>query len=81
VQDEWSLAETLRHLALATDAWLRCWIQRVPQLFHEIGQILTGAAEMGLDLSIVRTDPPPYEEILAVCAERQAARDRLLGTA
>src|SRR4051812_30002541 len=39
VEDEWSLAQTLRHLVLATDAWLRGGIQRVPQPFHEIGQI------------------------------------------
>ncbi|MEQ6901806.1 DinB family protein [Nocardioides sp. YIM 152588] len=71
VEDEWSLAQTLRHLVLATDAWLRGAIQRVPQPFHEIGQIFTGAGEMGFDLSIFRDDPPAYEEVLAVRAERQ----------
>src|SRR5690554_553360 len=30
VEDEWSLAQTLRHLVLATDAWLRGAILRVP---------------------------------------------------
>src|SRR4051794_1936612 len=47
VEDEWSLAETLRHLVLATDAWLRGAILRFERPFHEIGQIFTGAAEMG----------------------------------
>src|SRR6478752_5842060 len=65
VEDEWSLAQTLRHLILATDAWLRGGILRVQQPFHEIGQIFTGADEMGFDLSIFRADPPPFEEILA----------------
>lgn len=71
VPDEWSMAQTLRHLVLATDAWLRGGIMRIPQPFHEIGQIFTGAAEMGFDMSIFRADPPAYEEILAVRAERQ----------
>lgn len=71
VEDEWSLAQTLRHLILATDAWLRGGILRMQRPFHEIGQIFTGADQMGFDISIFRVDPPPYEEILAVRAERQ----------
>lgn len=71
VGDEWSLAETLRHLVLATDAWLRGAILRLDQPFHEIGQIFTGAREMGFDVSIFRADAPGFEEILAVRAERQ----------
>jgi hypothetical protein len=71
VEDEWSLAQTLRHLVLATDAWLSGAIRRAAQPFHEIGQIFTGAAEMGFDMSIFRTDAPSYDEILAVRAERQ----------
>ena len=81
VQDEWSLAQTLRHLILATDAWLRGGILRVPQPFHEIGQIFTGAAEMGFDMSIFRAEPPAYEEILAVRAERQGMVTEFLATA
>lgn len=72
VEDEWSLAQTLRHLVLATDAWLRGAIRRIDQPFHEIGQIFTGAAEMGFDMSIFRAEPPSYDEVLAVRAERQA---------
>lgn len=71
VEDEWSLAETLRHLVLATDAWLRGGIMAMEQPFHEIGLIFTGAADMGFDMSIFRADPPAFEEILAVRAERQ----------
>ena len=71
VEGEWSLAQTLRHLVLATDAWLRGAILRMEQPFHEIGQVFTGAAEMGFDMSIFRAEPPAYEEILAVRAERQ----------
>ena len=81
VEDEWSLAQTLRHLVLATDAWLHGGILRMQQPFHEIGQIFTGAAEMGFDLSIFRTTPPAYEEILAVRAERQGQVTEFLATA
>ena len=71
VDDEWSLAQTLRHLVLATDTWLRKAIQGVEQPFHEIGQIFSGAGEMGFDMSVFREDEPTYDEVLAVRAERQ----------
>jgi hypothetical protein len=81
VEDEWSLAETLRHLVLATDAWLRGGILGIQQPFHEIGQIFTGAREMGFDMSVFRTDPPAYEEVLVVRAERQRMVSDFLDTA
>ena len=81
VEDEWSLAQTLRHLVLATDAWLRGAIQRVDQPFHELGQIFSGAARMGFDMSIFRTDPPSYDEVLAVRAERQQLVTEFLAAA
>ena len=80
VEDEWSLAETLRHLVLATDAWLRGGILQIEQPFHEIGQIFTGAAEMGFDMSIFRSEPPSYGEILEVRAERQQQVTDFLAT-
>ena len=70
VDGEWSLAQTLRHLVLATDAWLRGGIMGIEQPFHEIGLIFTGAADMGFDVSIFLADPP-FEDVLAVRAERQ----------
>lgn len=81
VNGEWSLAQTLRHLVLATDAWLRGAVQRVEQPFHEIGQIFSGAARMGFDMSVFRTDPPSYDEVLAVRAERQQLVTEFLATA
>jgi len=80
VDDEWSLAQTLRHLVLATDAWLRGAVLRVPQPFHEIGQLFTGAAEMGVDTSVFRAGPPAFEEVLAVRAERQQMVTDFLAT-
>lgn len=81
VGDEWSLAQTLRHLVLATDAWLRGGIMGVEQPFHEIGQIFTGAGEMGFDMSIFRADTPTFDEVLAVRAERQQMVTDFLATA
>ncbi len=81
VEGEWSLAQTLRHLILATDAWLRGGVLQMKQPFHEIGQIFTGAEEMGFDMSVFRADRPAYQEILAVRAERQLLVTDFLATA
>ena len=81
VDDEWSLAQTLRHLVLATDAWLRGAVLGIEQPFHEIGQIFTGAAEMGFDMSIFRVDASAFDDILAVRAERQQMVTDFLATA
>lgn len=72
VDDEWCLAETLRHLVLATDAWLGKAILGRAQPFHEIGVAFSGAEEWGFDTSVLRADVPAYDEVLAVRAERQA---------
>lgn len=80
VEDEWSMAQTLRHLVLATDTWLRGGILRMEQPFHEIGQIFDGAADMGFDTSIFRSDEPTFEEVLAVRAERQQMVTDFLAT-
>lgn len=71
IDDEWSLAQTLRHLVLVTDAWLRGGIMGIDQPFHDIGQIFSSAPEMGFDMSIFRTEVPTLAEILEVRTERQ----------
>ncbi|MEM9514453.1 MAG: DinB family protein [Actinomycetota bacterium] len=71
VDHEWSLAQTLRHLVLTTDAWLRLAVLRIEQPFHEIGLMFSSAAEMGFDMSSFRTDVPSLDEVLAARAERQ----------
>ncbi|MDO5676440.1 MAG: DinB family protein [Propionibacteriaceae bacterium] len=71
VPDEWSLSQTLRHLILATDTWLRGSILGEKQPLHEIGLIFTGAADMGFDMSVFRDGDISYDEILHVRAERQ----------
>lgn len=70
VPDEWSLGQTLRHLVLATDAWLGRGIRGEEHPFHRIGQPFTSAEEMGFDTSTFR-EPEGFDEVLAVRAERQ----------
>src|SRR5215468_11190062 len=52
VGGEWSFAQTLRHLVMATDAWLGRAILGIEQPFHPIGQPGPGAEDDGLDMSI-----------------------------
>src|ERR1700733_5085402 len=70
VDGEWSFAQTLRHLVLATDMWLGRAVLEVKQPFHPIGLADTGTEVDGLDMSIFATVTPSYSEVL----EAQAAR-------
>lgn len=80
VDGEWSFAQTLRHLVMAIDTWLRRAVQQVEQPYHPIGQPNTGASGDGLDLSIFVTGRPSYDEVLAVRAERVAMVTDFLAT-
>ncbi len=72
VGGEWSFAQTLRHLVLATDAWLGRAIMEIEQPFHPIGQTDAGAEDDGLDMSIFTKVTPTYAEVLEVRAGRVA---------
>ena len=81
VDGEWTFAQTLRHLVLATNAWLHGAIQGVEQPFHPIGQPFDGYESDGFDMSIFRVDPPSYEEVLDVRAAHVASvRDFIAAT-
>jgi hypothetical protein len=78
VGGEWSFAQTLRHLVMATDVWLGRAILELEQPFHPIGQPHAGAEAHGLDVSIFTTVTPSYAEVLEVRAGRVAmVRDYL----
>jgi hypothetical protein len=70
VGGEWSFAQTLRHLVLATDMWLGRAILDIEQPFHRIGQLDAGTAKDGFDMSIFTTVSPSYAEVLEVRAGR-----------
>ena len=71
VNDEWSLAQTLRHTIFVLDAWYGHAAALRPNPFHPIGvpaSFTTNGAEFGIDESAA----PTLSEILAVRAERIA---------
>lgn len=68
VDGEWSFAQTLRHLVLATDLWLGQAVLSEPDPFHPLGLRHT-AADVGAAES---AGPPPFEEVLAARADRVA---------
>jgi DinB superfamily/Pentapeptide repeats (8 copies) len=80
VGGEWSFAQTLRHLVLATDLWLGRVILEITQPFHPIGLPHTGAEDDGLDLSVFTTVTPSYAEALEVRADRVAMVRDFLAT-
>ena len=81
VDGEWSFAQTLRHLILATDMWLRRAILEIEQPFHPIGQIDAGSeGEPGVDTSVFATAAPSYAEVLEVRAGRVAMVRDFLAT-
>jgi hypothetical protein len=80
VAGEWSFAQTLRHLIMATDTWLGRAILELEQPYHPIGQPNAGAADDGLDMSIFTTVPPSYADVLEVRAGRVAMVRDFLAT-
>jgi len=81
VDGEWSLAETLRHLVLATDGWLGGAIHGREHPFHPLGMPFWEwhgkAAELGLDVDAA----PTFEEVLTARADRVAMVRDYLATA
>jgi len=80
VGDEWSFAQTLRHLVFATDAWLGKTILRLPRPFHPLGQPHAEYETDGYDMSLFTTERPAFAEVLTVRAERQAQMREFLAT-
>ena len=81
VGGEWSFAQTLRHLVLATDMWLGRAILDIEHPFHPIGLTDAGTQEDGFDMSILATVTPSYVEVLEVRAGRIAMVRDFLATA
>jgi DinB superfamily/Pentapeptide repeats (8 copies) len=80
VGGEWSFAQTLRHLVMATDTWLGRAILRIEQPYHPIGLPYAGAESEGLDMSAFTTVTPPYAEVLEIRADRVAMVRDFLAT-
>ena len=80
VGGEWSFAQTLRHLVLATDMWLGRAILAIEQPFHPVGLVDADTQEDGLDMSIFATAAPSYSEVLDARAGRVAMVRDFLAT-
>jgi uncharacterized protein YjbI with pentapeptide repeats len=80
VGGEWSFAQTLRHLIMATDAWLGRAIWGIEQPFHTIGQPNAEYETDGNDMSVFATAIPSYTDLLEVRAGRVAMVREFLAT-
>jgi hypothetical protein len=58
VDGEWSFAQTLRHLVMATDTWLGRAILEREQPLHPLGQPNVEYGTDGNDMSIFTTGTP-----------------------
>ena len=79
VDEEWSFAQTLRHLIFITDAWASRTVLDEPMPYHPIGLPQTwypvaDAAALGIDPAA----QPDYAEILAVRADRMGVVRRIV---
>jgi len=73
VNQEWSFAQTLRHLVFITDAWASRTVLDEEKPYHPIGlpqswYPAADAARLGIDLAA----EPGYDDILAARADRMA---------
>lgn len=80
VDGEWSFMQTLRHLVMATDIWLRGAIQRIDQPYHPIGQPFTEYVADGFDMSHFTETNPNLDRLLEVRSDRQAMVTEFLNT-
>jgi hypothetical protein len=72
IAGEWSFAQTLRHLVMATDVWLGRGILELEQPFHRLGLPNAEHESEGNDMSVFTTDEPSYDEVLEARAGRVA---------
>ena len=84
VDGEWSFAQTLRHLVMATDTWLGRAVLEQERPYHPLGMPNAEYATDGEDMSVFPAaaagTTPPYAEVLAARAERVAmVREHLAG--
>jgi hypothetical protein len=70
VAGEWSFAQTLRHLVMATDTWLGRAILGLEQPYHPLGQPNVEYETDGYDMTVFATVAPSYPEVLEARASR-----------
>jgi uncharacterized protein YjbI with pentapeptide repeats len=80
VDGEWSFAQTVRHLVMATDTWLGRAILDIEQPYHPTGQPNAEYETDGCDMSVFATVTPSYADVLGVRAGRVAMVRNFLAT-
>jgi len=70
VKGEWSFAQTLRHLVLATDVWLGRAVLHVDQPFHPLGLRDAATESDGGDAPKPAALAPSYDQVLEARASR-----------
>jgi hypothetical protein len=82
IDDEWSLAQTLRHLVMATDTWLGKAILEQEQPYHPVGLPNDDNDTDAYDESVFSIETPSFGDVIEVRAERQMmVREFLAGVA
>ncbi|HEY3530814.1 MAG TPA: DinB family protein [Nocardioides sp.] len=81
VDGEWSFAQTLRHLVLATDMWLGKAILEIEHPFHPLGLADASLEEEDFDMTVLSHQTPSYAEVLEARTDRVAMVRNFLGTA
>lgn len=72
VDGEWTFTQTLRHLILATDAWLGEAIGKQEKPFHPLGMLFWQGVGEEAEFGLLPPDEQvPFDEVLAVRAGRQ----------
>jgi DinB family protein len=80
VEGEWSFAQTLRHLVMATDTWLGKAILQREQPYDPVGLPNDDDDTEAYDSPVFSAETPTFERVLEVRAGRQAmVRDYLAG--
>ncbi|MFD9698738.1 DinB family protein [Lentzea sp. NPDC059081] len=72
VDGEWSFAQTVRHLVMATDTWLRGAVMGVERPYHPLGLPNAEYETDGHDLSVFVSETPAYADVLEARADRTA---------
>ena len=73
VDDEWSFAQTLRHLVTATDTWLGKAVLERPDPYHPAGLPDDGDDDSeAFERSVFSAETPSFSDVLAVRADRQS---------
>lgn len=80
VDGEWSFAQTVRHLVMAIDTWLRRAVLEVERPYHPIGQPDSSYEPDGDDPAVFSDEVPAFADVLAVWSERaRMVRDFVAG--